>query len=343
MASAKPRFDIAISFLSSDERIASALQDKLSSGSKVFFYPRNQEDLAGTDGMESMRQPFIDDSLISVVLYRERWGKTPWTRVEEAAIKDGCLKHGWHRLFFMSLDDDAPLPAWLPNTHVRFSYAHFGLEQAVGAIKARVQECGGVIAPVTALSRARAVEAESSRLKRKEELFASQQWIRDTVRPAVAELFDEMARIIAQISTELGMIVRHGASTNPDSAMDVFGLTNGRVSINVAWVQPYTNIMGKLELKEFHNEIILPGENKLYLAGHPPSEQGKRIFEPDLSIDENLCWVDKGGPGEQLSTTVLADRAVQLFLDLCQRANRGEIDTTSEYYRSFQRDWRESE
>jgi hypothetical protein len=109
-----PKYDVAISFLSRDEPIAATLYDALSAGLKVFFYSRNQEELAGTDGLESMRRPFMDDSRVSVVLYREQWGKTPWTRVEETAIKDGCFEHGWDRLFFTSLDAAAKLPVWLP-------------------------------------------------------------------------------------------------------------------------------------------------------------------------------------------------------------------------------------
>lgn len=86
-----PKYDVAISFLSEDEPIATALHARLSSGLTVFYYPRSQEELAGTDGLESMRQPFLDETRVAVVLYKERWGKTPWTRVEETAIKDGCL------------------------------------------------------------------------------------------------------------------------------------------------------------------------------------------------------------------------------------------------------------
>jgi len=46
-------------------------------------------------------------------------------------------------------------------THIRFSYADFGLEQAVGAIKMRVQECGGVFAPPTAITRAVLIQEEA--------------------------------------------------------------------------------------------------------------------------------------------------------------------------------------
>jgi hypothetical protein len=158
---AQPRFDVAISFLSADKPIAAALDNALSNGLEVFFYPRSQEVLAGKDGLEAMRAPFLlEQSRVVVVLYREPWGETPWTGVEALAIKDRCLKDRFQSLFFMTLDKTSALPAWLPLTHVRFSYADYGLDQAVGAIKARVQEAGGIIATPTAAKR-----AELSRLE----------------------------------------------------------------------------------------------------------------------------------------------------------------------------------
>jgi len=63
----------------------------------------------------------------------------------------------------------------------------------------------------------------------------------------------------------------------------------------------------------------------------------QHIFQPDLSVDEALCWIDQTNLSERLSVGDLADKAVQMFLGLCQRANRGEIDTTSEFYRRLQR------
>jgi hypothetical protein len=124
--------------------------------------------LAGTDGLESMRTPFFEESRIVVVLYREPWGETPWTRVEQTAIKDSCLEYGWQQFFFLMLDKTSPPPKWLPHTHVRFNYADFGLEQAIGAIKARVKECGGVTTPLTALKRAELAKKEKNTSKRRE-------------------------------------------------------------------------------------------------------------------------------------------------------------------------------
>src|SRR5260370_25802421 len=107
-----------------------------------------------------MRRTFYDVSRVMVVLYREPWGKTPWTRVEETAIKEACLEHGWQRLFFVVLERTIHLPIWLPQNLVRFNYADFGLEQAVGAIKARVQENAGQPMPLTAMSRAESFKAD---------------------------------------------------------------------------------------------------------------------------------------------------------------------------------------
>ena len=79
----EPRYDVAVSFLASDEPSARALDQGLE-GLKVFFYPRHQEETAGTDGLESMRKPFLD-CRVMVVLYREggekrrgpAWKRTP--------------------------------------------------------------------------------------------------------------------------------------------------------------------------------------------------------------------------------------------------------------------------
>ena len=69
MSFAQPKFDVALSFLSADESIAAAFYNALSADLDVFFFPRKQEDLAGTDGLESMRSPFLEDSRVVVVLF----------------------------------------------------------------------------------------------------------------------------------------------------------------------------------------------------------------------------------------------------------------------------------
>jgi hypothetical protein len=170
-------YDVAISFLFKDLRTAQAIHDELaSSGLNVFFFPRRQEELAGTNGMESMRTPFLG-ARVNVVLFRKPWCEIPWTRVEDAAISERCFKGGWSTLVFVQLDNTSALPGWLPTTHVRFSFDDYGLPQLVGAIKLRVQEHGGVIKRVDAIGKAEAVKREADYLADKDWLMRDATWI----------------------------------------------------------------------------------------------------------------------------------------------------------------------
>jgi hypothetical protein len=74
-ATPEPDYDVALSFLAKDQRIAGTIAERLGETLKVFYFPRAQEALPATDGMESMRVPFVSASRVVVVLYRAPWGR----------------------------------------------------------------------------------------------------------------------------------------------------------------------------------------------------------------------------------------------------------------------------
>jgi hypothetical protein len=318
---AKPKYDVAISFLSKDEPTAAALHGRLSEGLEVFFYPRNQEELAGTDGLESMRKPFLEDSRIVAVLYREPWGKTPWTRVEQTAIQEGCLNHGWHRLFFIVLDETNALPIWLPQNHVRFNFADFGLEQAVGAIKARVQESGGVVTPLTALKRAAIYEQDVLYLEDRKQI-STVEGMR-VVRQKVLELFAEIERLCAEIVAKGNATIRVGSNAG------LCVLTNDQVSLIVGFRQPYANTTDGCALKilEYNGRMALPGERVMFVMER--TQLHEINFLPELSRAREYGWIEKDKPSQFLSSIALADKCVIQFLNLAGRADRGEIEHPS--------------
>lgn len=325
-----PQYDVAISFLSKDESIATAIYQKLDEGLSVFFYPRSQEELAGTDGLESMRKPFFDDSRVMVVLYREPWGRTPWTRVEETAIKEGCLEHGWERLFFIALDRKSAFPVWLPKTLVRFNYEDFGLEQAVGAIKARVQENGGEYSPLTALKKAEIYKAD--------ELYRRDKARMDTpeglkaIFQSVAELLGNIERHCVEITAKGSMRIRCEKVLQEGQQTQSCTLTNGLVSMVVAWNQLYSTTLdhSSLVVREFNGGLILPKERGQRMYSVTPQKIQETQYSPDLSRAREYGW-NEDGASEFLSSTALAERCVIQFVDLANRYNNGEIKRLTDF------------
>jgi len=319
-----PRYDAAISFLSKDEAIAAAIYQRLAEGLEVFFFPRNQEDLAGTDGLESMRKPFYDDSRVMVVLYREPWGKTPWTRVEETAIKEACLEHGWQRLLFIVLDRASALPVWLPTSHVRFNYADFGLEQAVGAIKARVQENGGQLLPLTALKRAEIFKADEL-YRRDKSRMNSEEGLR-TIVNGVAELFRQIDKHCAEVNARGALRIRCGTEFQERNSVQTCVMTDGHVGLCVVWYQRFSNTLdnSSLVVTEYVGGLILPGEmgQRMYL--NQPRKLCESKYSPELSLAREYGW-RRDGDSDFLSSAVLAEQCAIKFMDLASRYARGEI------------------
>lgn len=306
----QPKHDVAISFLSADEPIAAALYGKLSEGLDVFFYPRSQEELAGTNGLETMRSPFLEESRVVVVLYRKPWGETPWTRVEETAIQEGCLKHGWTRLFFIMLDKAGVPPTWVPTTHVRFNYADYGLEQAIGAIKARVQEVGGVIAAPSPIQRAALSKLETKYHKERSHLQSP--YSRDLVSPMIKELFTAIREISADVNAAGDVSIEFASDA-------VQCHLRNRVSLLVTASQ-----FGepKLAVRSYDNRLSMGTEHLMYVGEEGPRLVRETAFVPDINRAREYGWSAKAQQSSFLSHTALANHIVEQFIDLTEKCER---------------------
>jgi hypothetical protein len=313
------KYDVAISFLSRDEALASGLFDLLE-GLNVFFFPRKQEELAGTNGLESMREPFLTARVV-VVLYRVPWGDTNWTRVEQGAITERLLKEGWDWLLFVQVDRENALPKWLPPTHVRFGLEQYGVEQLAGAVKARVQQQGGTIERPNALSHAKRVQREAHLLADQMAFFHDRRWIEQNVYPQIEALMKRVVLLTEQFRTELGM----GFVAHVEGRRCV--VRDDRVSLNIGWKQSIFNSAvddAELVAAEFNGPLFVAAERMMTVFS--PSEIRRHRFTLTLSLSRELRWNEIGKKGEPLSTEDLADRLMSLFLDLLNRADKGQID-----------------
>jgi hypothetical protein len=319
----EPNYDVAISFLARDEATAKALADQLEAGGlKVFFFPRRQKDLAGTNGMETMRAPFLEARVV-VILFKEPWGKTPWTGVEQTAITERCLAGGWPSLMFVQLDKTSAIPRWLPTTHIRFSFPDYGLDQLVGAIKARVQEHGGRVTPPDAMSEARRVQRERQYLADREGLMSDQRWIGTVVHPSVQQTMTELVRLAGEVNKNHSFQIQAGEGDK------TCVLRSGYVSMAVGWRQPFLNRVSDhgsnkcyLRAGEFSGTVFLPGERGIIIYRPKPLKEHR--FKVEVAQDRKLVWVEDGKK-EHIHPDRLADHIMRYFLDLISRADQGKV------------------
>lgn len=160
-------YDVAFSFLAQDESVATELNDALSDRVNTFLYSKRQERLAGTDGEKTFNSVFGEKSRCVVVLYRETWGTTSWTRIEETAIRNRAHEEGYDFALLVPLGKPSTTPKWFPKNRIWIGLERWGVAGAAVAIEARIQELGGTPHQETLEERvarhARAVEFKAER------------------------------------------------------------------------------------------------------------------------------------------------------------------------------------
>jgi hypothetical protein len=316
-------YDVAISFLHQDLALAQALYDELSKGLEVFFYPHNQEELAGSDGLDSMRAPFRSQSRLNLVLYRPKWGNTRWTGVEEIAIKESCLATSFKSIFFFVIEPTTEIPAWLPETHVRFNYADFTLEEAVGAIKARVQERGGHFKPMTPSRKVALLEVEE-KYQRDRRQISSDEGMRK-IYENVQLLFDELAKQIEATNAIGHLNIEHQTKLRFGEIDQSCLLGTEALGMAVVWFQRYRNALDNdaaLFVREFSENLIIPPG---YMRIQPPNMLKEDKYDPDISRTREYVWKPRKGKGELISSRDLAEKLILQFLDLVERDRAGKV------------------
>src|SRR5947199_9534189 len=91
----------AFSFHSKDEKLAQQLSDLLSDRFTTFIYSEHQKALAGRDGEKAFNEVFGSKARLVVILHREEWGQTPFTRIEETSIRNRAFTEGYDFTVFI--------------------------------------------------------------------------------------------------------------------------------------------------------------------------------------------------------------------------------------------------
>jgi len=193
------QYDVAFSFLSRDECIVYEINELLQDHIKTFIYSKNEDQVVTTDGEETFSQVFGSDATIVVVLYREDWGKTPWTRIEQTAIKNRAYDKGYDFLILIPLVSKINIPMWIPKTYIWFDFNRGGVEGAKRIIERKLQMKGGNYLEETPIKKAQHLKRKLQyQEKRNKFLYGGGQGV-TAANKEISDLYQEFKVIIEQM------------------------------------------------------------------------------------------------------------------------------------------------
>lgn len=307
------KYEVAFSFLKEDEILALQLNDLLQDRIATFIYSKKQEEIAGTDGEETFNRVFGEESRIVVVLYREKWGKTPWTKIEETAIRNRAFEEGYDFTVFIPLDIPPSVPKWLPKTQIWANLDKYGIDGAANIIETKVQQVGGTTREESLEDRATRIKREMDFEKEKEQFLSSSPGVK-AANEDVEKIVETMITQINNISSKTQIKFRTEQNKkNEDRWVEIHSDTH---CISVDWHYHYAN-----NLQDSHLDVELwkdgrPREGRDFYPYALPRNILKKKFVFDRVLSENV-W--KSGK-EVFSSKKLAEYCVKLLIDYLDKA-----------------------
>jgi len=295
------KFDVAISFLASDEIIALELSAALSGGLTTFVYSERQKEIAGRDGLDEFTRIFRRVSGIVVILHRNTWGATRFTAVEQTAIRErGFQDTTWDFLVVATLDD-SPVPDWIPSSRIWVNLARFGVAGLAAVVEERFREQGGTPTVESAV-------AMAGRIKREEEAETSRLaflYSQDGVNLAEAEilaLHDRMQQLAAECATNVRML-------HERRGIDATWLYRCSHTLGVHWTRRFPGSLKDAVLSiETHERRVGPSHYASHKAARLLHEQ---IVDFNVDVGRLPFWEFRESPRHRYSTADLADWLVK--------------------------------
>jgi len=196
------KYDIAFSFTTDDEAVATQINDLIQDRYRTFLYSKAQDQLAGTDGELTFNSVFGKEARTVAVLLRPEWGHTPWTRIEETAIRNRAYSEGYDFTTFIVTAPKTQVPEWVPKTRLWYNLPRFGIKGAASLLEARIEERGGAAVEETIADRA-------ARLQRAQKLAQDKQAFARSYEGVNASI-EAYAQLIRDLKNNSGLLASIG-------------------------------------------------------------------------------------------------------------------------------------
>ena len=308
------KYDVAFSFLADDEGLAAELEGRLRERLSTFLYSKQQERLAGTDGEIVFASVFGKESRTVVVLYREDWGTTPWTRIEQDAIRNRAFEEGYGFSMFMVLQPGAALPPWLPKTQIWVDFDRYGIDGALAVIEARVQESGGDVLAETFEQKARRQKAEIEAENDRQRFLDSGEGVR-AAHKEIEVLHQELERSAA-ILRESGFDRVQTRSNNREAALN-HGQEHG---LSFIWSSQYSNTLNNADLSIALWRGPAPLWGDRFIFDRPTKQRGWTYCFDRQGTEYG--WREKHADSRFLSSRQLAEHFANQLVDAIQNSSK---------------------
>jgi hypothetical protein len=302
-------YDVAISFLGDDEDIALRLADVLRERTSVFMLSEQEKEAAGHPGLETSAALMRGRARVCVVLFRDPWGQTSWTRMDAAAMKERGLEEGWDFLFVIALDPASgrSAPVWVPKSNVWTDYDRYGVQAAAAVIEHKVRELGGEPRVETALEQGERLQREEEAERERDEFLNSESGVEAAQK--------ELARMFALFKSETDAMrwSKSPSDIYAECRQRQCALRTSRAGVAVLWQLSYGNTLhlSGLTVRLYTRAVHLDGQ---YRGGEkdPVAEEN---FAFTRTLDGRLGWSSWGDPGRVWTTEQFVQKVLKRLLD----------------------------
>jgi hypothetical protein len=302
------KYDVAFSFLKEDENLAQEINSALKDKTKTFLYSKHQDIIAGTDGEETLNKIFSEEARVVVVLYRQGWGNSPWTRIEETAIKNRALVEGYEFTLFIPLDEPPSVPSYLPKTYIWFGIHKYGIQVALSVIESKIQSEGGKIKIETPEDIAKRIKDDEVFNQKRLAFLHSEKGV-ESFRLEVKRLFELIKNQMELIQKDLGGFPIGFEEKNRECHVSSYGYT-----LMFYWEYNYRN---SLEASGLRFTLKIPNR-----YDKPPTIISEYNFNFDLVPPEQIVWMLKSNRKKYFTSEELVSFSFGILLKQIEKDNK---------------------
>jgi hypothetical protein len=248
-------YDVAFSFHSLDEGTAVQINDRLRGRYLTFLYSEHQKTVAGRDGEMIFNEVFRNKARFVAVLYRKEWGETPFTLIEQRAIRNRAYEQGYGFTLFIPTEAKPTMPPWVERTRLYFSLERFGIDGAAAVIESKLQELG--VAPTIEGAKERAVRLQRSLdFKHQKEAFDKTSAGAEAGAQSFVSIMEKIKAIVEEIARRNTALAK--LTMEQHGSWVLFGLGPWLL---FNWTNRYSNVLddAHLEADFYYNQPRLLG------------------------------------------------------------------------------------